>query len=109
MAWIIEPTSKLDASRVLAEAGVDAPLYRTVTRRLPVYATEQWRGELTVACAAHARLGPASLVLHDVSTLHLETDASDGFREPRFSKERRLDPQIVIGAAHRRGRVSADR
>jgi Transposase DDE domain len=46
---------------------------------------------------AHARLGPASLVLFDVSTLHFETDTADGFREPGFSKERRLNPQIVIG------------
>jgi hypothetical protein len=30
-------------------------------------------------------LGPASLVLYDVSTLHFETDAGDGFREPGFS------------------------
>jgi DDE family transposase len=42
-------------------------------------------------------LGPASLVLYDVSTLYFETDAGDGFREPGFSKERRLDPQITIG------------
>ena len=36
-------------------------------------------------------------VLFDVSTLHFETDAGDGFREPGFSNERRLDPQITIG------------
>jgi hypothetical protein len=29
--------------------------------------------------------------------LYYETDAGDGFREPGFSKERRLEPQIVIG------------
>jgi hypothetical protein len=33
----------------------------------------------------------------DVTTLHFETDVGDGFREPGFSKERRLDPQITIG------------
>jgi hypothetical protein len=32
-----------------------------------------------------------------VSTLYFVTDAADGFREPGFSKERRLDPQITIG------------
>ncbi|GAB4963162.1 hypothetical protein MAHJHV51_56440 [Mycobacterium avium subsp. hominissuis] len=32
-----------------------------------------------------------------MSTLHFETDAGDGFREPGFSKERRLDPQITLG------------
>jgi hypothetical protein len=42
-------------------------------------------------------LGPASLVLFDVSTLYFETDAGDGFREPGFSKERRLEPQITLG------------
>jgi hypothetical protein len=52
---------------------------------------------LSAACAAHARLGPASLVLYDVSTLWFETDKGDGFREPGFSKERRLEPQITIG------------
>ena len=36
-------------------------------------------------------------MLYDVSTLHFETDAGDGFREPGFSKERRLDPQITLG------------
>jgi transposase len=29
--------------------------------------------------------------------LYFETDEGDGFREPGFSKERRLDPQITIG------------
>jgi Transposase DDE domain len=58
---------------------------------------QAWRQELSAACAAHARLGRASLVLCDVSTLYFETDAGDGFREPGFSKERRLDPQITIG------------
>jgi hypothetical protein len=36
-------------------------------------------------------------VLYDVSTLYFETDQGDGFREPGFSKERRLEPQITIG------------
>jgi hypothetical protein len=70
-----------------------------VKRRLPAYAEPSWRRKLAAACAAHASLGPASLVLYDVSTLYFETDAGDGFRESGFSKERRLDldPQITIG------------
>jgi hypothetical protein len=97
LARIIEPTSKLDALRVLAEVGVESVAYRTLARRLPVYAEPSWRQRLAAACAAHAALGPASLVLYDVSTLYFETDQGDGFREPGFSKERRLDPQITIG------------
>jgi hypothetical protein len=49
------------------------------------------------ACAAHAGLGPTSLILFDVSTLYFETDIGDGFGEPGFCKERRLEPQITIG------------
>jgi hypothetical protein len=97
LARIIEPTSKLDSLRVLQEAGVTPPSYATVKRRLPVFAGDSWREELAAACAARAGLGPASLVLYDVSTLYFETDSGDGFREPGFSKERRLEPQITIG------------
>lgn len=61
-----------------------------LTQPWPSTSTEKARG-------IHARLGPASLVLYDVTTLHFETDAGDGFREPGFSKQRHLDPQITLG------------
>jgi Transposase DDE domain len=97
LARIIEPVSKLDSLRVLEEAGVTPAPYRTVTRRLRVFAEDSWRQQISAACAAHASLGPASLVLYDCSTLYFETDEGDGFRESGFSKERRLEPQITIG------------
>jgi Transposase DDE domain len=97
LARIIEPTSKADSLRVLGEVGVQTSSYRTLNRRLAVYAEDGFRRKLAAACAGHAGLGPASLVLYDVSTLYFETDAGDGFREPGFSKERRLEPQITIG------------
>ena len=98
LARIIEPTSKLDSLRVLAEVGVDAdrriaPSTGACAATPPTVSGSK----LATACAAHARLGPASLVLYDVSTLYFETDGGDGFREPGFSKERRLEPQITIG------------
>jgi Transposase DDE domain len=97
LARIIEPSSKIDAERVLGEVGAASASYATVKRRLRGYAQPSWRQKLAGACAAHAGLGPASLVLFDVSTLYFETDAGDGFREPGFSKERRLEPQITLG------------
>ena len=97
LARIIEPVSKADSLRVLEEAGLAGPSYATLKRRLPAYAKQAWRQKISAACAAHAGLGPASLVLYDVSTLYFETDEGDGFREPGFSKERRLEPQITIG------------
>jgi DDE family transposase len=97
LARIIEPSSKLDSLRVAEEAGLAPASYATLKRRLPAYAKEAWRHKLSEACAAYAGLGRASLVLYDVSTLYFETDAGDGFREPGYSKERRLEPQITIG------------
>jgi len=63
LARIVEPTSKADSLRVLAEIGAAAIDYRTVTRRLPVIAKPQVRQALSSACAAIAGLGPASPVL----------------------------------------------
>lgn len=97
LARLIEPSSKLDTIRVLDEIGIVAPSYPTINRRLPGYATDEWRQQLARACAAHVGLGPATLVLYDVTTLYFDIDEGDGFREPGFSKERRLDPQITVG------------
>jgi hypothetical protein len=97
LARVVEPVSKLDSIRVLEELGIEAPSYPTIKRRLPVYATAGWRQALAGACAAQVGLGPATLVLYDVTTLYFETDEGDGFREPGFSKERRLEPQITVG------------
>jgi hypothetical protein len=97
LARIIEPTSKEDSVRVLEEVGVNATSYPTIKRRLPDYADDEWRRRLAAACAARAALGPTSLVPYDVTTLYFETDKADGFREPGFSKERRLEPQITLG------------
>src|SRR4029077_19922488 len=79
LARIIEPRSKADSLRVIDETGVAPVSYPTLNRRLPVFAKPGFRQELSTACASKARLGPASLVLYDVTTLHFETDADDGF------------------------------
>jgi hypothetical protein len=42
-ARILEPVSKLDSLRVLDEAGVTAPSYQTLMRRLPAYAKHAWQ------------------------------------------------------------------
>jgi hypothetical protein len=108
LARIIEPVSKLDSLNALEEAGVTPPSYRTLLRRLPVFARDAWRQPLAATCAAHAGLCPASLVLYDVSTLYFETDAGDGFRESGFSKggarcsPARVRPGAGAGACVRR-------
>src|SRR5262249_33511362 len=98
VARIIEPTSKVDSLRVLVEVGIDPVSYRTLVRHLPACATQSWRGRLAAACAARAALGPAWLVLYDVSTLYFETPITlTGSASQASCKERCLEPQITIG------------
>ncbi len=68
-ARIIAPTSKLDSLRVLEEVGVTPASYATLKRRLPGHATAEFRRDLAAACAAHARVGPATFCMYDVTTL----------------------------------------
>ena len=107
LARIIEPVSKADSLRVLEEAGLAGPSYATLKRRLPVYAKEAWRQKISAACAAHAGLGPASLVLYDVSTLYFETDEGDGFRESGLFEGAAAGAADHHRPAHRPGRLPA--
>ena len=56
LARIIEPTSKLDAARVLEEGGVPAVGYATIKRRRPAFAQTSFRKKLAAACARQAGL-----------------------------------------------------
>lgn len=48
---------------------------------------------------AHAAtIGDVSLVLYDVTTLYFEAEKEDDLRKVGYSKERRVDSQIVVGA-----------
>jgi len=97
LARVVEPTSKLDTLRLLGELGVAAPSYSTVKRRLADWSSPEWRDRLSKCCAGRAGLSGDMMLLFDVTTLYWETDRGDGFREPGYSKERRLEPQITVG------------
>jgi hypothetical protein len=57
-----------------------------------------YRDQIAAACFIHARsAGDISLVLYDVTTLYFEADKEDELRKVGYSKERRVDPQIVVG------------
>ena len=93
LARIIEPTSKLDSLRVLEEAGVTAAPYCTLKRRLPAYAEEERRQRLSAGCAAHARSARPAWCATTCPRSTSRPGTGDGFREPGFSRERRLEPQ----------------
>lgn len=98
IARIIEPTSKADSIRVLAELGVHTVSYRTIQRRLARVGPEGYRDLIAAKCFEQARdTGGLSLVLYDVTTLYFEAEKEDDLRKVGYSKERRVDPQIVVG------------
>lgn len=120
IARVVEPTSLLDVGRVLADMGRQAVSYPTLWRTLRRAAQTgdsltdspepdpaeggsdpapgSYRDRVADLCFAHAlSRGDVSLVLYDVTTLYFEAEKEDGLRKVGFSKERRVDPQIVVG------------
>lgn len=98
IARIVEPTSKLDSARVLTDLGVDAVSYSTIQRHLRMVNTDRYRDLVAQKCFTHSsNRGTLSLVLYDVTTLYFEAENEDEFRKVGYSKERRVDPQIVVG------------
>ena len=95
----MEPTSKQDTIRVLGVLGVPAPSLRTIWRPLARCVERDWRDSVSRAAYGHATSGGGglSLVLYDVTTLYFEAEYEDEFRKVGMSKERRVDPQIVVG------------
>lgn len=98
IARVVEPTSKRDARRVIADLGQRPAAEKTIFRHLASAYQDDYRSVLSQQCFHHVgRHGNISLTLYDVTTLYFETEKNDGFREPGFSKERRIDPQITVG------------
>jgi Transposase DDE domain len=98
IARIVEPTSKADARRVLGDLGAAVMSYKTIQRHLALINTGGYRDAIAQRCFAHAsHRGGLSLLLYDVTTLHFETESEDELRKVGYSKERRIDPQIVVG------------
>lgn len=98
IARVVEPTSLLDVDRVLAEMGRRSASLSTRKRTLRRAHAGTYRDQIATACFTHALAhGDVSLVLYDVTTLYFEADKEDELRKVGYSKERRVDPQIVIG------------
>lgn len=98
LARIVEPTSKADSLRVLDEIGVGHASLRTMFRALARANEHDYRDRIAAACFTHAAAsGDISLCLYDVTTLYFEADDEDALRKVGYSKERRVDPQIVVG------------
>lgn len=94
---IVEPTSKLDSLRVMEELGIKSfdrnKLYRCLVKAVKL----DYRKIISHTCFEHASAAALTLVLYDVTTLHFEIQKEDDYRKPGWSKERRLEPQIILG------------
>jgi len=97
VARIVEPTSKLDSLRVLTDLGIDNIDKNELYRCLKKVVRNDYRKTISQCCFNHAVKKNISLVLYDVTTLYFEVQQEDSYRRPGLSKERRLEPQIVIG------------
>ena len=102
IARIVEPTSILDTGRVLSDLGVrpasEKTMRRTLTRAAAGEGPGAYRDNVAELCFTHAaHSGDVSLCLYDVTTLYFEAEKEDDLRKVGYSKERRVDPQIVVG------------
>ncbi len=97
IARIVEPTSKLDSLRVLADLGINDLSKDRLYRCLEKVIKKDYREIISQLCFNHVAGQNLSLVLYDVTTLYFEIQKEDSYRKPGLSKERRLEPQIVVG------------
>jgi hypothetical protein len=97
IARIVEPTSKLDSLRVLADLGAAPIDQNKLYRSLAKAAEQDYRKAISQACFEYVREQDLALLLYDVTTLYFEIQKEDDYRKPGLSKERRLEPQIIIG------------
>lgn len=97
-ARLIEPTSMSDSARVLTEVGMEPVHRNTFHAALRRCAKREHRDQVTTKSFEHAATsGDISLVLYDFTTLYFEAENEDELCKVGFSKERRVDPQIVVG------------
>ena len=98
-ARLIEPTSKADTPRVLSEIGWPAPAHRNTLYASLARAQERgYREGLSNALFEHVtNTSGLALCLYDVTTLYFEAEREDDLRRVGYSKERRVDPQVIVG------------
>ena len=98
-ARLIEPTSKADTPRVLSEIGWPAPAHRnTLYASLGRCVERGYRQAISGALFEHVtNTSGLALCLYDVTTLYFEAEREDDLRRVGYSKERRVDPQVIVG------------
>ena len=98
LARLIEPTSKAQVPRVLGDLGLESVSARTLFRSLGRCGQRGYREAISQALFDHVTAGGGlALCLYDVTTLYFEAEREDDLRRVGYSKERRVDPQVIVG------------
>ena len=98
LARLIEPTSKAQVPRVLGDLGLEPVSTRTLFRSLARAQERGYRESLSGALFEHVTAsGGLALCLYDVTTLYFEAEREDDLRRVGYSKDRRVDPQVIVG------------
>ncbi len=104
LARLIEPSSKAQVPRVLGDLGLEAVTVRTLFRSLGRCVERGYRESLSEALFEHVtNTSGLALCLYDVTTLYFEAEREDDLRRVGYSKERRVDPQVIVGLLVDRG------
>ena len=99
LARLIEPSSKAQVPRVLSDLGLEPVSTRTLFRSLARAQERGYRESISGALFEHVTNtgGGLALCLYDVTTLYFEAEREDDLRRVGYSKERRVDPQVIVG------------
>ena len=99
LARLVEPSSKAQVPRVLGDLGLESVSVRTLFRSLARAQERGYRESLSNALFEHVTNtgGGLALCLYDVTTLYFEAEREDDLRRVGYSKERRVDPQVIVG------------
>jgi len=98
LARLIEPTSKAQVPRVLSDLGLESVSVRTLFRSLARAQERGYRESISGALFEHVtNTSGLALCLYDVTTLYFEAEREDDLRRVGYSKERRVDPQVIVG------------
>ena len=97
IARIISPGSKLETIEILDDLGIESPTNTGIHRSLKNCNKKDYRRKISDGFIEFAGIKRASILLYDVTTLYFEIGKEDEYRKSGLSKERRLEPQIVVG------------
>ena len=98
LARLVEPSSKAQVPRVLSDLGLEPVTVRTLFRSLARAQERGYRESISGALFEHVtNTSGLALCLYDVTTLYFEAEREDDLRRVGYSKDRRVDPQVIVG------------